>query len=106
MIVPVWLSSIEVRQRSIDLHNFEHAKRCHVEDEMHDQFDCNTGLLIGYYCSQSLTPREVLAGGNNEPYGIKTDLGWSTVVGSDVRSGRSLCQKVAVSLVYMCIFYK
>ena len=73
---------------------------------MHDLFDCNTGLLIGYYCSQSLTPREVLAGGNNEPYGIKTDLGWSTVVGSDVRSGRSLCQKVAVSLVYMCIFYK
>ena len=43
-----------------------------------------------------MTPREVLAGRNNEPHGIKTDLGWSIVGGSDVRSGRSLCHKVAV----------
>ena len=53
-------------------------------------------MLIGYNCSQALTPREVLAGKNNEPYGIKTDLGWSIVGGSDVRSGQSLCHKVAV----------
>jgi len=63
---------------------------------MHALFDCNVGLLTGYDCSQALTPREVLAGGNNEPYGIKTDLGWSIVGGSDVRSRRSLCHKVAV----------
>ena len=63
---------------------------------MHDLFDCNVGLLIGYDCLQALTPREVLAGGNDEPYGIKTDLGWSIVGGSDARSGRSLCHKVAV----------
>ena len=43
-----------------------------------------------------MTPREVLAGGNNEPYGIKTDFGWSIVGGSDVKCGRSLCHKVAV----------
>jgi len=63
---------------------------------MQDLFDCNVGLLIGYDCSQALTPREVLAGGNNEPYGIKTDLGWSIVGGSDVRSRWALCHKVAV----------
>ena len=74
--------------------SWEHLRS--IEGEMHDLFDCNVGLLIGYDCSQALTPREVLAGGNNEPYGIKTDLGWSIVGGSDVRSGRSLCHKVAV----------
>ena len=74
--------------------NWEHLRP--IEDKMHDLFDCNVGLLIGYDCSQALTPREVLAGGNNEPYGIKTDLGWSIVGGSDVRSGQSLCHKVAV----------
>jgi len=67
--------------------NWEHLKP--IEGKMHDLFDCNVGLLIGYDCLQALTPREVLAGGNNEPYGIKTDLGWSIVSGSDVRSRRS-----------------
>ena len=43
-----------------------------------------------------MTPREVLAGGNDEPYGIKTDLGWSIVGGSGAGSGRSLCHKVTV----------
>ena len=63
---------------------------------MHDLFDCNVGLLIGYDCSQALTPREVLAGSNDEPYGIKTDLGWSIVGGSGAGNGRSLCHKVAL----------
>ena len=74
--------------------NWDHLRP--IEDKMHDLFDCNVGLLIGYDCSQALTPREVIAGDSNEPYGIKTDLGWSIVGGSDVRSGRSLCHKVAV----------
>ena len=67
-----------------------------IKHEMHDLFDCNVGLLFGYDCLQALTPREVLAGVNDEPYGIKAELGWSIVGGSDVRSGRSLCHKVAV----------
>jgi len=74
--------------------NWEHLRP--IESKMQDLFDCNVGLLIGYDCSQALTPREVLAGGNNEPYGIKTDLGWSIVGGSDVRSRWALCHKVAV----------
>ena len=43
-----------------------------------------------------MTPREVLGGGNNEPYGIKTNLGWSIIGGSNVRSDRQLCHRVAV----------
>ena len=62
---------------------WEHLRS--IEDEMHDLFDCNVGLLFGYDCSQALTPREVLAGRNNEPYGIKTDLGWSIVGGNKVK---------------------
>ena len=58
--------------------------------------DCNVGLLIGYDCLQALSPREVIAGKNNEPYGIKTDLGWSIVGGSDVRSQKTLCLRVAI----------
>ena len=67
-----------------------------IEGEMEDLLDCNVGLLIGYDCSQALTPRNVISGGGNEPYGIKTDLGWSIVGGYDVKSGRSSCHKVAV----------
>ena len=74
--------------------NWEHLRP--IESKMYDLLDCNVGLLIGYDCSQALTPREVLADNNSEPYGIKTDLGWSIVGGSDVRSGQSLCHKVAV----------
>ena len=74
--------------------NWDHLRP--IEDKMHDLLDCNVGLLIGYDCSQALTPREVIAGESSEPYGIKTDLGWSIVGGSDVKSGRSFCHKVAV----------
>lgn len=35
------------------------------------------GLLIGFDCSAALLPREVAANGDNEPYGIRTLLGWS-----------------------------
>lgn len=53
-------------------------------------------MFIGYDCSQALTTRNVISGGGNEPYGIKTDLGWSIVGGNDVKSGRSPCHKVTV----------
>ncbi len=41
--------------------------------------DCDVGLLIGYNCSRSMAPREVILAGDNEPYAIRTDLGWSIV---------------------------
>ena len=41
---------------------------------MQDLLDCNAGLLIGYDCSQALTPRNVISGGGNEPYGITANF--------------------------------
>ncbi|XP_068707655.1 uncharacterized protein [Montipora foliosa] len=67
-----------------------------IQDEMPHMLDCNVGLLIGYDCPQALSPREVITGKNNEPYGIKTDLGWSIVGSSEVRSEKTLCHRVAV----------
>ena len=67
--------------------NWDHLQP--IEDKMHDLLDCNVGLLIRYDFSQALIPREVIAGESNEPYGINTDLGWSIVGGSSVKSARS-----------------
>ena len=58
--------------------NWKHLRL--IEDEMHDLFDCKVGLLIGYDCSQALTPRGVLAGGNDEPYGILDGASLAEVV--------------------------
>ena len=74
--------------------NWSHLRP--IENKMLDLLDCNVGLLVGYDCSQALTPREVISGESNEPYAIKTDLGWSIVGGGQARSGRSFCQRVAV----------
>ena len=40
---------------------------------------CKVGLLIGYNCPQALAPRRVICGLNTEPFGQRTDLGWSIV---------------------------
>ena len=74
--------------------NWSHLRP--TEDKMLDLLDCNVGLLVGYDCSQALSPREVISGESNEPYAIKTHLGWSIVGGGQARSGRSFCQRVAV----------
>ncbi|CAB4004899.1 Hypothetical predicted protein [Paramuricea clavata] len=39
------------------------------------------GLLIGANCTHAIKPREVLPGKDNDPYGIRTALGWG-IVGS------------------------
>ncbi|KAL6490189.1 hypothetical protein MHYP_G00005340 [Metynnis hypsauchen] len=62
--------------------------------------DCEVGLLIGYDCSRALAPRQVITGGDDEPYAIKTDLGWS-IVGSSPWVAKStevtgLCHRVSV----------
>ena len=42
--------------------------------------DCKVGLLIGYDCPQALAPVKVKLGKSKEPFGVKTNLGW-TIVG-------------------------
>ncbi|XP_073732301.1 uncharacterized protein [Misgurnus anguillicaudatus] len=71
-----------------------------IADEMPMLMDCGVGLLIGYDCSRALAPRQVITGGDYEPYAIKTDLGWS-IVGSTSQCLNSkdvtgLCHRVSV----------
>ena len=65
--------------------------------------DADFGLLIGYNCSQALTPREVIASPINpkEPYAQRTDLGWS-IIGSlseqDMKDDWIYCHTAATHL--------
>ena len=38
--------------------------------------DIEVGLLIGTSCIRVIKPREIIMGGNEDPYGKRTDLGW------------------------------
>jgi hypothetical protein len=40
---------------------------------------CEIGLLIGYNGPQALAPVKLLRGRDDEPYAVKTPLGWSVV---------------------------
>ena len=43
------------------------------------QPDLEIGLLIGFNCSIALLPREVVIAGDNDPYAMRTILGWGVV---------------------------
>ena len=62
--------------------------------------DCEVGLLIGYNCARAMAPRDVISGGNEEPYAVCTDLGWSIVGCSspclDAPSVARRCFRIAV----------
>lgn len=62
--------------------------------------DCEVGLLIGYNCSRALAPREVILGTDNEPYAVRTDLGWSIVGPSrahhESQGGVAMCHRVSI----------
>ena len=81
---------------------WDHFKSITVE--IPPLLDIDIGLLIGYNCSNALIPREVIAGESNEPYAVKTDLGWS-IVGSispsSVSETTGFCYRVSVREVPM-----
>ncbi|KAI3359202.1 hypothetical protein L3Q82_002719 [Scortum barcoo] len=71
-----------------------------IAKEIPELMDCEVGLLIGYDCSRALAPRQVITGGDDEPYAVKTDLGWS-IVGSSPQVAKAsevtgLCHRVSV----------
>ncbi|KAF0301290.1 hypothetical protein FJT64_026363 [Amphibalanus amphitrite] len=41
--------------------------------------EAEIGILIGVNCSKALKPLEVVTGGDDEPWAIRTSLGWSVV---------------------------
>ncbi|XP_077977489.1 uncharacterized protein LOC144433051 [Glandiceps talaboti] len=60
---------------------------------------CEVGILIGYNCPQALAPRETIVGKNEEPYAIKTDLGWSIIGYTETEScsyAASVCHRIIV----------
>ncbi|KAL3973900.1 serine/threonine kinase 17 [Sarotherodon galilaeus] len=71
-----------------------------IRNEIPPQLECEVGLLIGYSCSKALAPKQVILGGENEPYAVRTALGWS-IVGptssyGDSSSMSTVCHRVAV----------
>ena len=52
---------------------------CIAEELVLCREDVQVGMLIGTNCTKAIKPREVIPGGDNDPYGIKTDLGWGIV---------------------------
>ncbi|XP_030828067.1 uncharacterized protein LOC105436445 isoform X1 [Strongylocentrotus purpuratus] len=55
----------------------------HLEPVAHELMPYNrsvkVSLLIGNNCSRAIRPREVIAGGEDDPYAMKTALGWGVV---------------------------
>ncbi len=93
--------------------NLEHIPTCEtakhwshlspIKDEVPPLLSCEIGLLIGYNCSRALAPRQVILGKDDEPYAVRTELGWS-IVGSSapcLETGMtdSLCHRVSVKEV-------
>lgn len=50
-----------------------------------ETLDCEIGLLIGYNCPQALAPVETIVAPGNNPFAIRTELGWSIVGALDLR---------------------
>ncbi len=93
--IPVNRSHIPTREVA---KNWNHLTA--LVDKIPPLQDCDVALLIGYNCSRSMAPREVIIGGDEEPYDIRTDLGWS-IVGcssshSDTFRVSRLCHRITV----------
>ena len=67
-----------------------------IVSEIPPVLDIEIGLLIGYNCSTALAPCQVITGMNNEPYAVKTDLGWSIVGTSEKPTSETsaLCYQI------------
>ena len=61
--------------------------------------DVDIGLLIGYNCSNALIPRQVISGDDNEPYAVRTDLGWSIVGRISQSETKGFCHRVSIKEV-------
>ena len=57
---------------------WEHLVRI-ADSMMPYRADIEVGILIGTNCPHAVKPREIIPGGDEDPYGIRTDLGWGIV---------------------------
>ena len=58
--------------------NWSHMKKI-AEQLMPYRDDVKVGLLIGSNCTRAIMPREVIPGRHDDPYALRTDLGWGIV---------------------------
>ena len=58
--------------------NWVHMKKI-AGQLMPYRHDVEVGLLIGSNCTRAIVPREVIPGILDEPYALRTDLGWGIV---------------------------
>ena len=68
----------------------------HLSEQMAPLQGCGVGLLLGYNCPQALTLRATIAGKDNEPFAVKTDLDWSIVDGQGL-SNSTTCHRIKVT---------
>ncbi len=57
---------------SVNVGQWEHLQGIHLQDVVSD-----VTLLIGQDATQALIPLEVRLGSDNEPYAVRTALGWT-----------------------------
>jgi len=58
--------------------NWSHMKKI-ADQLMPYRDDVKVGLLIGSNCTRAIVPREVIPGSHDDPYALRTDLGWGIV---------------------------
>ena len=61
-----------------NVNNWPHLKGIQGKIPPYDE-DVDIGLLIGCNCPKAITPTEVIRGKGEEPYAVRTLLGWSIV---------------------------
>ncbi|XP_071941043.1 uncharacterized protein [Antedon mediterranea] len=82
--------SIPVSRHQIPTPNsvngWQHLQK--IKNDLSPLLDIEVGLIIGHNCSSALMPREVVQGNHDEdPYAIKTLLGWGVVGVIKARKG-------------------
>jgi hypothetical protein len=61
------------------------------------------GLLIGSNCPKAIKPQDVIPGNENDPYAIRTLLGWgiigpvSTIENNDLAQDRFSCNRIVTT---------
>ena len=60
------------------INSWPHLRKIQGKIPLYDA-DVDIGFLIGYNCPKAIKPTEVIHGKGEEPYAVRTSLGWSIV---------------------------
>ena len=87
--IPLRDDSIPTKQTA---ENWPHLHE--IKSELPPPLNIEMGLLIGHDCHKAFIPREIKVGRDDEPFAVKTDLGWS-VMGPSKKSSSYETKKQA-----------